>query len=214
MNPVQYLWKMYLRVANPTCKIKAVALSRNVRFEKGVTVEYGTVLQADLVGKFTFINKYCLIDKNTKRIGRFCSIAYNVRIGLGGHPDTWVSSHPFAYDTKYGFVKQSIQIEESKKETIIGNDVWIGANATILAGVRVGDGAIIGAHSLVTKDIEPYSIVYGTPAKHQRYRFSEKIISELLKIQWWNWDDKKIKENIGFFKNPSDFIEKTSPKTY
>ncbi|MEZ5198290.1 MAG: CatB-related O-acetyltransferase [Bacteroidales bacterium] len=181
-------------------------MSRNVKFEKGVTVEYGSHIQAELIGKYTYINKYSLIEKNTT-IGRFCSIAYNVKIGLGSHPTNWVSTHQFAYDSKYKFIKQSKAFENnSTKPTIIGNDVWIGANAIVLAGVKIGDGAIVGANSLVTKDVEPYSIVVGTPAKHQRFRFDEKTIQELLKIQWWNWDDQKIKKNIALFENPKKVI--------
>jgi acetyltransferase-like isoleucine patch superfamily enzyme len=208
MQLLQFLWKIYLRIANPSCTIRAASLSRNVKFEKGVIVETGTHLQASLVGRYTYINKYCLIDKNTKSIGRFCSIAYNVKIGLGSHPSDWVSSHPFAYDPKYSFVKEGRMFDDSNKETIIGNDVWIGANATILAGVRVGDGAIVGANSLVTKDVEPYSIVVGTPAKHQRYRFDPETISKLQKLQWWNWEDNKIKENVALFNGPVALLNK------
>ncbi len=207
MELLQFLWKIYLRITNPSCTIRAAGLSRNVKFENGVVVEAGTYLQASLIGRHTYINKYCLIDKNTQSIGRFCSIAYNVKIGLGSHPSDWVSSHPFAYDVKYGFVNKEKKFNDTSNETIIGNDVWIGANATILAGVRVGDGAIIGANSLVTKDVEPYSIVVGTPAKHQRYRFDQEIISGLQKLQWWNWEDKKIKDNIDLFNDPHKLID-------
>lgn len=206
MQLLQFLWKNYLRISNPTCTIKAASLSRNVEFEKGVAVETGTHLQASLTGCYTYINKNCIIDKNTKSIGRFCSIAYNVKIGLGSHPTDWISSHPFAYDTKYGFVKNGKSFESQKLETYIANDVWIGANSTILAGVKVGNGAIIGAHSLVTKNVEPYSIVTGIPAKHIRYRFSTEVISKLQRLQWWNWDEKKIKENIHLFNDPTSFL--------
>jgi len=208
MNVIQFLWKIFVRIKNPTCKIRATALSRNVKFEKGVTVEYGTVLQAGKVGKYTFINKYCLIDKNTESIGRFCSIAYNVRIGLGSHPVHWVSTHPFPYDRKYGFVDFSRSFEESKKKTVIENDVWIGANVTILAGVKVGNGAIIGAHSLVTKDVEPYSIVYGVPAEHKRFRFDKETRMKLLALEWWKWEDEKIKKNVEAFNDPASFLER------
>ena len=195
-----------MRITNPTCKIGNSEFSKNVRFEKGVRIEPGSYIQCNLIGKYSYINKYCLIDKNTLSIGRFCSIAYNVRIGLGAHPENWVSSHAFAYDNKYGF-NNSANHFSYDGETVIGNDVWIGANATILAGVKVGDGAIIGAHALVTKDVEPYSIVIGTPAKRLRYRFDEETIKKLMTIKWWNWNDEKIKENIHLFQNPEKFAE-------
>ena len=206
MTLTQLLYRYFVRLQNPTCTIRAESLSRNVRFEKWVTVETGSHIQADLIGKYSYINKCSLVEKNTI-IGRFCSIAYNVKIGLGNHPVGWVSTHQFAYDPKYKFIDQRRQFQtDEKKQTVIGNDVWIGANAIILAGVTIGDGAIIGANSLVTGDVEPYSIVYGTPAKKQRYRFDKNIITELLNIQWWNWDEIKIKENIHAFDDPEKVI--------
>ncbi len=89
------------------------------------------------------------------------------------------------------------------EEVSIGNDVWIGTNATILAGVTVGDGAIIGAHALVNKNVEPYSIVVGTPARHVRYRFDEDVISKLKAQKWWEWSDAKIKEHTHLFDDPA-----------
>jgi virginiamycin A acetyltransferase len=207
MSLTQFAWKTYLRLMNQTCTIKSASLSRTVRLEKSITLEYGTHIQTGLIGKFTYINKYSLIDKNTLSIGRFCSIAYGVKIGLGHHPVEWVSTHHFAYDKKYGFVKETRNFEGNPDQRcIIGNDVWIGANSIILAGVKVGDGAIVGANSLVTKNVEPYSIVFGTPAKFHRYRFDDKIREELLKIKWWDWEDKKIMDNIDLFDTPEKLI--------
>ena len=205
MGLIQFAWKMYLRVLNPTCKIRASSLSRNVHFEKRVTIEQGSHIQCSHIGKYTYINKYCLIDKSTESIGRFCSIAYNVRIGLGSHPVDWISTHSFVYDKKYGFNTKNRFV--SNEKTIVGNDVWIGANATILNGVTIGDGAIIGAHSLVTKDVEPYSIVVGVPAKVIRYRFDKDTIQKLLAIKWWNWQDDLIMKKIGTFTNVNSFLE-------
>lgn len=207
MTIVQFLWRIYVRLRNPSCTIRSAGLSKNVRFENGVTIESGSYVQADLIGKYSYINKYCLIEKNTS-IGRFCSIAYNVKIGLGSHPVDWVSTHQFAYDPKYKFVEESRSFNEGTyKKTIIGNDVWIGANAIILGGVNVGDGAIIGANSLVSSDVEPYTIIHGAPAKFSRYRFDEKIIKNLLDIKWWNWKESKVKENIDLFNDPLKVIE-------
>jgi acetyltransferase-like isoleucine patch superfamily enzyme len=82
-----------------------------------------------------------------------------------------------------------------KGDIRIGNDVWIGAKATIMSGVNIGHGSIVAAGSLVTKDVEPYSIVGGNPAKHLKYRFDKNQIDDLLDIAWWNWNESKIKEN-------------------
>ena len=201
MSFVQFLWKNYLRVKHPNCRIRAASIARHVKFEKGVTLEYGSHIQAGRIGRYTYISKYCLIDKPTESIGSFCSIAYNAKIGLGSHPVDWISTHPFAYDGKYGFIKESIPFEEGpEKKTIIGNDVWIGANAVILAGVTVGDGAVIGANSLVNKDVEPYSIVAGSPAEFKRYRFDDETRNKLLEMRWWEKQDGWIRQNLEKFR--------------
>jgi len=201
------LWVFFQRIINPTCTIHAASLCRKIKFGRGVTVGRGSHVCAGSIGNHTYINKYCLIDRNTMSIGNFCSIAYGVKIGLGNHPTKWVSTHPFAYDKKYGFVSNSKSFEEQTKEScIVGNDVWIGANATILAGVHIGDGAIIGADSLVTTDVMPYSVVIGTPAKHIRYRFNETIITRLLELKWWDWNDEQIRKNVDKFDDPAKLL--------
>lgn len=195
-----FIWVLIQKILHPNCIIDAASICKHVKLAKGVTLGHGSHICAGSIGKYTYINKNCLIDRNTQSIGNFCSIAYGVKIGLGNHPTSWVSSHPFAYDSKYGFIKQNKTFQEQITEKcIIGNDVWIGANAVVLAGVKVGDGAIIGANSLVNKDIEPYSIVAGIPAKHIRYRFDESTIKKLLDLKWWDWDDQTIKERIDLF---------------
>ncbi|HEX7411743.1 MAG TPA: CatB-related O-acetyltransferase [Bacteroidales bacterium] len=203
----QFFWILLQRLLNTSCTIHAASLCRNVKFGRGVTIESGTHICAGSIGNHTYINKYCLVDRNTASIGNFCSIAYGVKIGLGNHPTQWVSTHPFAYDNKYGFVAQIRPFDEqTTQKCTIGNDVWIGANATILAGITVGDGAIIGANSLVTSDVEPYSIVAGTPAKHIRFRFDQQTISGLQQLKWWNWDDARIKRMVEKFDDPSKLL--------
>ncbi len=208
---LQFIWIILVRALNPTCKIRAASLGRSVSFGKKITIESGSHIIAGRIDDYTFINKNCHIDRSVKSIGRFCSIAYNVKIGLGNHPTEWVSTHPFAYEKKYGFVDAGRNFKDQiVKPTTIGNDVWIGANSTILAGVNIGHGAIIGAHSLVTKDVEPYSIVVGTPARHLRYRFETALIDRLLKSAWWNMDYSVLKKNIGLMDNPDQFLDSIS----
>ena len=129
-------------------------------------------------------------------IGNFCSIAENVRIYLGGnHRTDWVTTFPFGNIDKNIFNKfDGTGHPSTKGDVIIGNDVWIGINATIMSGVTIGDGAVIAANSHVVKNVEAYSIVGGNPAKFIKYRFTPEQIEKLLQIKWWYWEDSKINE--------------------
>ncbi len=129
-------------------------------------------------------------------IGKFCSIASHVNIALANHRTDVLTTFPFATLSDYWFTPRGIQDHTLKGDVVIGNDVWIGTNVFIGAGVSVGDGAIIGAHSVVTKNVEPYSVVVGNPAKFIRFRFDANIIDTLLNIKWWNLDQNQIETII------------------
>jgi virginiamycin A acetyltransferase len=139
------------------------------------------------------------------RIGKYCSIARQVIIGVSGHNYNWVTTSPILTLKSYGFINDDVK-EPQKAPPVIGNDVWIGMNTIIMRGVTIGDGAVIAAGSVVTKDIEPYSIVAGIPAVHMRYRFSKEQIQELMRIKWWNWDEQEIKEKAHLFYDIDKFI--------
>ncbi len=136
-------------------------------------------------------------------IGNFCSIANNLTIYLGGnHRHDWVTTYPFGHVNQHIFNTFNGEGHPaSKGDVIIGNDVWIGANVTIMSGVKIGDGAVIANNSHIVKDIVPYSIVGGNPAKLIRYRFTEEQIQKLLNIKWWNWDSTKINNNLPYLCN-------------
>lgn len=126
-------------------------------------------------------------------IGKFCSIASDVKFIMNGgnHRTDWLTNYPFPV---FGHGWESVMPEEwpNKGDTRIGNDVWIGYGATLMPGVRIGDGAIIAAQSVVTRSVEPYSIVGGNPAQEIRKRFDAATIKTLMEIQWWNWDIQTI----------------------
>lgn len=139
-------------------------------------------------------------------IGKFCMIASDVTFIMNGgnHLTEATSAYPFAI---FGGAWENAMDEKSyptKEDTVIGNDVWIGYGATIMPGITIGDGAIIASKSVVTKDIEPYTIVGGNPAKLIKNRFSEETITKLLESQWWNWEIEKITKNLDFLtSNPN-----------
>ncbi len=129
-------------------------------------------------------------------IGKFCSIACGAKFifNCANHTLKSLSTYTFPlFFEEWGLQKSEVASAwENKGDIVIGNDVWIGYDAVIMAGVTIGDGAIIGTRAVVTKDVEPYSIVGGVPAKEIRKRFSPEIISQLQKIKWWNWDIDRI----------------------
>jgi virginiamycin A acetyltransferase len=124
-----------------------------------------------------------------------------------------VATYPVARIRKHGF-SPGYHLPEPRNFIIIGNDVTVGANAIILPGVRIGDGAVVGAGAIVTTDVPPYAIVAGVPAKIIRYRYSSEQIEKLLRIAWWNWDEDKIFRNMDYFYGKvDDFIERFHGQT-
>ena len=158
--------------------------------------------------KRTIFNKPLNFEKNVKYhfdftgdqliIGKFCMIASDVKFIMNGanHLSNAISTYPFAVFGNGWESAMEGKTYPNKGNIEIGNDVWIGYNATIMAGVKIGDGAIIATNSTVVSDVEPYTIVGGNPAKEIKKRFSPEIIERLLKLQWWNWDIEKITKNV------------------
>jgi len=131
----------------------------------------------------------------TLKIGAFCSISSNVQIYLGGnHRSDWVTTSPLNIFFEQ---KNNLVHETTKGNVNIGNDVWICGNAVILSGVTIGHGAVIGNSAVVSRDVAPYSIVAGNPAKHIRYRFEPETIEQLLSISWWDWSEEDLRKHSG-----------------
>ena len=133
-------------------------------------------------------------------MGKFCSIACGARFlfNSANHTLQSLATYPFPiFFEKWGLERQQVaKAWDNKGDIVIGNDVWIGYEAVILAGVTVGDGAVIGARAVVTKDVPPYTIVGGVPAKPIRKRFSEDLIAALLELRWWDWPEERLKANL------------------
>ncbi len=166
-----------------------------------------------IVGDYTYYDDFEDVgnfEKNVKYlfdfigdkliIGKFCMIASDVKFIMNGanHLTDAFTAYPFAVFGNDWCNAMDGKAYPQKGDITIGNDVWIGYNATIMAGVTIGDGAIVATNSTVVKDIEPYSIVGGNPAKEIRKRFSHETISKLLELKWWDWDIEKITRNIQY----------------
>ena len=140
------------------------------------------------------------VNQDRLVIGKFCSIACGARFlfNSANHTMTALSTYPFPiFFEKWGLERQQVaKAWDNRGDIVIGNDVWIGYEAVILAGVTVGDGAVIGARAVVTKDVPPYTIVGGVPAKPIRKRFSEDLIAALLELRWWDWPEERLKANL------------------
>jgi acetyltransferase-like isoleucine patch superfamily enzyme len=197
---------------------------RFIFFKKNIKIGYAnSIINSDfgvrvslsdfVVLNNVFVDSYTYIAKNgsinNAKIGKFCSIGQNVMIGQGIHPTNFVSTHPIFYSTR----KQSqIQLVSRNrfieyKNVVIGNDVWIGSNVIICDGVKIDNGAIIGAGSVVRRNVNAYEVVIGNPAKVIRKRFSCEIIKKLLNNPWWAWEDDKIFNNVTKFKKIETFIK-------
>ena len=154
------------------------------------------------IGRGSYGNPFIFKGKlNTPlKIGSFVSIASGVQIFLSGeHRTDWVTTFPFSVLWEEG--KHITGHPRAKGPVIIGNDVWIGRDALILSGVTIGDGAVIGARSVVSKDVPPYAIVAGNPARFIRKRFDDATIERLLELKWWDWPDETIKEMLPLLLN-------------
>lgn len=197
-------------------KVKRVFVRKNSKFKDCIIdmpsrVDDGAILRGCRIAKDCDIRsgveilEHSYVNKGSNimsgKIGKYCSVGYNVDIGMFEHPVTMVSTS-----------KEIYQFTDDWKEIysppIIGNDVWIGSKATILQGVTVGNGAIIAAGAVVTKDVPPYAIVGGVPAKVIKYRFDEDVRNRLEELKWWDKDDEWIDEYRAYFKDPKDFLKK------
>lgn len=197
--------------------IKAIYRESNYLKKYKLRIESNVTISCDpaMLGEYSFIGKNSILGPNLVRMGKFCSIASGVIIGPNIHPLDKISTAAVFYSLPAGM---SFQDQEAKrklrkksfnsKPTIVGNDVWIGVNAIVLSGVKIGDGAVIGAGSVVTKDVGAYEIVAGNPAVLIRKRFSDGLITKIDKLNIYKTDSAKLIDfiNLHFEEEVNEFL--------
>jgi virginiamycin A acetyltransferase len=185
-------------VVGRSCKLHDSVLVGEICIDDFVEIHNSRLSGHVSVGRFTVINPKTSVLSSVHEIsiGQFCSIAPEVWIQEYLHRTDYVTTYYINKHLLGGSTKDDIT---SKGPIVIGNDVWIGTKSTILSGLRIGDGAIIGANSLVTKDIPPYAVVGGSPARVIKYRFTQETIELLLRVKWWDWKSDYIREHGKLF---------------
>lgn len=191
----------------PTSSVAFSAfLSQDSSLGEFVSVSPKCLIGSSSVGNYTYIGANCKFERTT--IGSFCSIASDVICGTASHPLDYVSTYPGFYTDKTAGAQWFGKFHEflDEKRVIIGSDVWIGARAIILGGITIADGAVIAAGAVVTKDVPPYAIVGGVPAKIIKYRFTPEVVSKLYNSKWWLNDVDTIRQLSEYITDTEKFI--------
>lgn len=192
---LKYSYRYRSSILSPACIVNSSAEIVNSKLDDRSRVGPSVRVVNSTIGKCSSVGTRSNIHNS--EIGRFCSISWNVTINARNHDIDTVTTSAFPYVRRFGYVSCD---NISHKKSVIGNDVWIGTGAVILEGVNVGTGSVIAAGSVVTKDVEPYAVVAGVPARLIKFRFPLKLREQLLESKWWLWSDKELAKNIELFK--------------
>ncbi|MBU2885816.1 CatB-related O-acetyltransferase [Gilvimarinus agarilyticus] len=199
-NPINYIeGDVKLSPLSSICNSSLIGV---IKINEHTTLDSCNIKGNVEIGRHTTINgpnTSLLAEINSIKIGSFCSIAKDVLMQEYNHKHNTLSTSFYNKKVLGKSFKNDIT---SKGEILIGNDVWIGAGSIILSGVTIGNGAIVGANSTVTKDVPAYSIIGGNPARIIKYRFDPEMIEKIERLKWWEWDIDKLRENANLFQSP------------
>ena len=196
-------------IIHETVRRREAQIGRRCEILAGTRIEYASL------GDYSYLGENC--DVADAVIGKFTAIANSVRIGAPNHPMGRASQHRFTYVPEYYEASASRDrdffADRRGDRVIVGNDVWIGHAAILLPGVTVGDGAVIGAGAVVSRDVAPYTIVGGVPARAIRKRFDDAVAASLCRIAWWDWPDQLIFARLADFRSEAieEFCRRYDP---
>ena len=187
-------------------KVSVFAIIINSRIDKSSAVCMLSQVYNSYIDKYSYVCRNTFI--NNANIGKFCSIASNVKIGGAAHPMDWVSTSPVFHDGR-NVLKSHFSHHkfDAYATTEIGNDVWIASNVLIKSGIKIGNGAVIGMGAVVTKNVGPYEVWAGNPARLIKKRFDDETLDRINRSEWWNWSENDIKIKASDFNDINRFID-------
>lgn len=199
MRYLKILLSLLKNIGHPTISCWAL-IDDCSRVDKKAKINRFAKLSNSTIGKYSYVGPHSRIIRSD--IGSFCSISWGCQIGLISHSLHFISTSPLFLEVENGtgssWIDKDVVLDQGRR-TQIGSDVWLGANSIVLAGVCVGNGSVIGAGSIVTKDVPPYCIVAGNPARVIRKRFDDDVINYLERLEWWTLNDEELKNSIELF---------------